>query len=127
MKKISASSQDYLETILELSKFGPNVRCVDVAEKLNVSRASVNRAVNLLKEQGHVLQERYSHLTLTEKGISAAKVVKEKHMAVKEFLMDILKVSEPVAESDACRIEHIISEETFVRLKKFLTSYPAAE
>ncbi len=120
MNDITASSQDYLETILELSKFGPNVRCVDVSEKLGVSRASVNRAVNVLKAEGLVEQERYSSITLTDKGIETAKEVKEKHNLLKRFLMETLSVSEKNSENDACRMEHIISEETFKKLKAFM-------
>ena len=123
MNKITASSQDYLETILELSKFDPNVRCIDVAEKLSVSRASVNRAVNLLKSQGLLEQERYSYITLTDKGILSAKAVTEKHKTLKKFLIEVIDVSVENAEIDACKIEHIISEETFKKLKKFLSNH----
>ena len=65
MQKILSSAQDYLEAILELSENSSNVKSVDVAKKLDVSRASVNRAVNVLKEQGYITQERYSDIYLT--------------------------------------------------------------
>ena len=76
MQKILSSSQDYLEAILELSEQSPNVKSVDVAKKLEVSRASVNRAINLLKEQGDITQERYGDVYLTEKGIEEGKKIR---------------------------------------------------
>ena len=120
-QKVSASSQDYLETILELSdqKKG-SVHSIDIAKKLGVSRASVNRAVGVLKEAGFVSQERYSTLFLTEKGREEAVSVLGRHVALRGFLTGVLGVSPETAEEDACKMEHIISEETIAKLKKFM-------
>ena len=118
MQKILSSAQDYLEAILELSENSSNVKSVDVAKKLDVSRASVNRAVNVLKEQGYITQERYSDIYLTEKGLAEARAVKETHSLLQKFLVDILGVSPVTGETDACKIEHDLSDETFACLKR---------
>ena len=101
MQKILSSAQDYLEAILELSENSSNVKSVDVAKKLDVSRASVNRAVNVLKEQGYITQERYSDIYLTEKGLAEARAVKETHTLLQKFLVDILGVSPVTGETHA--------------------------
>lgn len=120
MQKILSSSQDYLEAILELSEQSPNVKSVDVAKKLDVSRASVNRAINLLKEQGYITQERYCDVYLTDKGIEEGKKIRETHDILQTFLVDILGVSPAVGEEDACMIEHCLSDETKQKLKQFV-------
>ncbi len=118
--KISASGQDYLEALLELSEEGGSVRSVDVAKRIGVSRASVNKAMNVLKESGLVEQERYAEITLTDEGIRTAKAVYKRHAILKRFLTDVLGVSEANAENDACRMEHVISIETLEKLQRFL-------
>ena len=117
MQKILSSSQDYLEAILDLSEESPNVKSVDVAKKLDVSRASVNRAVNLLKEQGYITQEKYGDIFLTDAGILEGKKIRETHDILQCFFADVLGVTPDVAEEDACMIEHCISEETKQKLK----------
>lgn len=120
MGKLSASSQDYLEAILELSLQDDKVRSVDIAQKLNVSRASVNKAIGVLKQAGYIMQERYSDIYLTESGRQAALDVKERHIALKSFLVNSLGVSELTAEKDACKMEHSVSAETLEKLKSFM-------
>lgn len=118
--KISASSQDYLEAILELSKENQWIRSVDIAEKLNVSRASVNRAIGILKQAGYIVQERYSQIALTELGACKAQEIKDRHIALKTFLNKMLNVSESIAEEDACKMEHNMSTETLKKLKLYI-------
>lgn len=118
--KISASSQDYLEALLVLSGNGGSVRSVDVAKRLNVSRASVNKAVGILKDLGLVNQERYGEIELTPEGKKAARAVHEKHNTLKYFLKEVLGVSEENAEIDACGMEHVISIETLEKLQDYL-------
>lgn len=118
--KISASSQDYLEALLELSEEEHSVRSIDVANRIGVSRASVNKAIGVLKENGFVEQEKYSEVTLTDEGIRAARAVLKRHATLKQFLTNVLGVSEDIAESDACRMEHVISIETLEKLQTFL-------
>ena len=123
MGKLSASSQDYLEAILELSLQDDKVRSVDIAQKLNVSRASVNKAIGVLKQAGYIMQERYSDIYLTESGRQAALDVKERHSALKSFLVNSLGVSELTAEKDACKMEHSVSAETLEKLKSFMNEF----
>ena len=118
--KISAASQDYLEALLELSEEEHSVRSIDVAKRIGVSRASVNKAIGVLKERGFVEQEKYSEITLTSEGIRAAKAVLKRHSTLKQFLTEVLHVSEEIAENDACRMEHVISLETLEKLQIFL-------
>ncbi len=93
---------------------------VDIASKLNVSRASVNRAVGILKEAGFVEQEKYSDIHLTNEGRMAAVSVKERHVALKNFLTRVLGVAPDVAEQDACKMEHSLSKESLEKLKQFM-------
>lgn len=118
--KVSSSSQDYLEAILELYKTKGYIRSIDISSKLGVTRASVNRAVNVLVSLGFIAHEKYSDITLTKNGIRAASAVKLKHTILKTFLTRYLGVEEHTAEEDACKMEHNISIETVEKLQKFL-------
>jgi DtxR family Mn-dependent transcriptional regulator len=124
-KKLTESIEDYIETIyLEDQKNGKGVRITDVAAKLNVSKASANDAVRKLKTLGHVEQERYGQIFLTESGEKLAIAVYEKHRLIADFLVKTLGVSAETAQKDACGIEHIISAETFEKMKLFLKNKP---
>ena len=120
LRNLSASSQDYLEAVLELANESEYVRSVDIAERLSVSRASVSRALGVLKNAGFIEQERYGSITLTPEGQIAAREVKERHIALRTFLIEMLGVNPTIAEQDACRMEHSISTETLQKLKKFM-------
>ena len=117
------SGEDYIETIYLLKKRKGSVRSVDVATELNFSRPSVSRAVGILKDNGLLTVEADGELTLTEEGLKTAKSVYEKHTNLTKFLMITAGVNETIAETDACRIEHIISPETFKGIKKFLKEH----
>ncbi|MBN1616009.1 MAG: metal-dependent transcriptional regulator [Spirochaetales bacterium] len=117
---ISASKQDYLETILSFASETGQARSVDIARTLGVSRASVNKSLGALKESGLVEHEHYGDIKLTEKGLQLAKAVRARHDALKTFLSQILGVSADVAEQDACRMEHAISKETALKLEEYL-------
>lgn len=117
---ITSSSQDYLETLLQLSQNDASVRSVDVANALQVSRASVNKAMGVLKERGLIMQEKYGTVSLTEEGKKAANAVTKRHNTLKGFLLDVLEVSPEAAEQDACRMEHVISLETLKKLEQFM-------
>lgn len=113
------SAEMYLETIYILSLKSNSVRSIDVAEAMCYSKPSVSRAVGLLKEDGYLTAAENGCLILTEKGVKTAKGVFERHNVLTEFLIKI-GVSEENAAADACKIEHIISEETVNAVKKFL-------
>ncbi len=117
------SGEDYIETIYLLKKKKGHVRSIDVATELGFSRPSVSRAVGLLKEQGLLNMDDDGELILTEAGTKLAKKVYEKHTNLTTFLMMTAGVNEQVAETDACRIEHIISPETFRGIKKYIKEH----
>lgn len=118
--KFSASSQDYLEAIMELSNEHGQIRSIDLSEKMKVTRASVNRAIGVLKELGYITQEKYSEILLTEDGRRAAISVVIRHTTLKTFLIEILGVTEETAETDACRMEHSVSLETLEKLRSYM-------
>ncbi len=118
MAKIQESGEMYLETIYVLSKKGP-VRSTDVAEHMGYSKPSVSRAVGLLKSGGHLLMDREGYLTLTETGLAIAAKIYERHIFLSEFLVR-LGVDKDVAAADACKIEHVISAESFEAIKKYV-------
>lgn len=114
--KHNQSAEDYLESILMLSREGEIVHRIDVAKRMNVSQAAVNKAVKLLCEKEYVYEDG-KHLYLTEKGRQYAEAVYERHCIIREYLI-ACGVSPAVAEEDACNMEHVISEETFAMMKK---------
>ena len=116
--KYNQSSEDYLESILTLGKENGIVHRIDVAKRLGVSGAAVNKAVKLLVERGYVYEDG-KHLYLTETGKAYAEKVYEKHCILRAFL-EKLGVSPSTAEEDACHMEHVVSEETFRKMKAFL-------
>jgi len=114
------SGENYLETILVLSKRGNSVRSIDIARELEFSKPSVSRAVGILKEDGFISIDEDGIIKLSEKGILKAEGVFERHQILTAFLIKTAGVSPKAAEEDACRIEHIISEDTFIGIKKYL-------
>lgn len=111
------SAEDYLETILILKKEIGVVHSVDVANRMDFSKPSVSRAVGNLKTEGYLLMRENGELELTEQGLAAARAVYERH-TVLTGLLTRLGVSEEVATEDACNVEHVISDDTFNRLRK---------
>lgn len=114
--KVSPSLEDYLEAILVVQQRQGSVRSVDVAEHLGFSKPSVSIAMRRLVDQGHVTFREDSTLALTDSGLAIAKAVYERHRVLTGMLVS-LGVDPVTAEDDACRIEHVISPETFQRLK----------
>ena len=116
------SAEMYLETIYQLSQKKQNVRSVDVAETMGYSKPSISRAVGLLKQGGYLLMDKDGSLTLTETGLEIARKVFERHTILTTILTR-LGVSEAVASEDACKIEHVISDETFEAIKRHLSEH----
>lgn len=116
---IQESGEMYLETILILSQKSEIVRSLDVAEYMGFSKPSVSRAVGLLKEGGYLLVAENGYLTLTEKGREVAEKIYERHTTLTAILVQ-LGVSEETAAEDACKMEHVISDETFEAIKKHI-------
>lgn len=119
MNNLTKSNEDYLEAILILEQKHRKVLSVEIAKLLGVSKPGVNRAMNVLKENGLIDKTDYSEITLTEKGREIANKVYEKHTTIKSFLLQV-GVSKETAEKDCCLIEHVISEETYERIKDML-------
>ena len=116
--KYHQSEEDYLESILEISKEGKIVHRIDIAKRMDVSQAAVNKAVKLLCEKGYVYEDG-KHLYLSETGKTYAEAVFEKHCIIRDFLIKN-GVSPATAEEDACRMEHLISDETISVMKNFV-------
>ena len=114
MEKVSMSHEDYLEAIVMLGgTLEQSVRSVDVAKQMEVSKASVNKAIGLLKEKGFVEQPYYGDITLTEEGYAYAQSVYKRHRYLTAFLSKVLGINEEVAEDEACLMEHAISDDSF--------------
>ncbi|QIB68082.1 metal-dependent transcriptional regulator [Aminipila butyrica] len=119
---IYESGEDYLETILILHKRNDVVRSIDVASELGFSKPSVSRAMGILKKDGYIFMDEKGHITLSEKGLTAAEGIYERHNNISKFLIDVLGVSEENAAKDACRIEHDLSNETYHKICEALES-----
>ena len=116
--KHSQSGEDYLESILNISKEQDYVHRIDVAKRMNVSQAAVNKAVKVLVEKDYIYEDG-KHLYFTEKGKDYAEEIYEKHCIIRDYLIKN-GVSAFFAEEDACKMEHLISEETFLMMKNFI-------
>jgi len=115
--RLQESGEMYIETIYVLSQRQNVVRAVDVGEYMGFSKPSVSRALGLLKSAGYVTVEKDGHLSLTESGVEVAHKLYERHTLLTRFLM-ALGVPEAVATEDACRMEHVISDESFEAIKR---------
>ena len=114
------SMEMYLETILILKERLHNVRAIDIAKQMNFSKPTVSIALKKLKENDYVdINDHTNYVTLTEKGLAIANNIYDKHKTLTDFLVSI-GVSKENAANDACKIEHDISEETFLCIKKYL-------
>ncbi len=118
--KIHESGENYLETILVLQNKNGSVRSIDIASELDFTKASVSRAMSILKNEGYINMEAGGNISLTEKGLNRANMVYERHRLITEYLIKALDISAEIATSDACRIEHVISEESFEKIKEWI-------
>ena len=115
--QIRASAEDYLETILLLSKKTGEVHSIDIVNDMGFSKPSVSIAMKKLRDSELIVVDSDGHIKLTEKGEQAAEQVYERHSTLYDWLVGI-GVNEKTAAIDACRIEHILSEDTFHAIKK---------
>ena len=123
---LQESGEMYLETILLLSKRKNLVRAIDVAEEMGYSKPSVSRALTRLREENLILTNRDGYIAFTEAGRAIAEKVYHKHQLLTKFIVR-LGVDEKTAEQDACRIEHVISDETFDAMVRHAEKYPDNE
>ena len=117
--RLQESGEMYLETILILSRMKNFVRSIDVCEYMGYSKPSISRAVSLLRNDGYVNMDERGYLLLTEKGLAVAEKVYERHQVLTRALKN-MGVDEKIAEEDACRIEHVISDESFDTIKSYV-------
>ena len=117
MYHINESAENYLETILILSKKLPVVRSVDIAEELGFKKSSVSVAMKNLRQKEHITVTKEGYIYLTETGKEIADMIYERHEFLTSWLTS-LGVDRAIASEDACKIEHVISDETFQAIKK---------
>ena len=114
---LTSAMEDYLESILMIQQRCGNVRCIDVADQLGVTKPSVSRAVKELSKSGYIIKRTDGTLSLTAQGLQLAEQIYEKHLFFTKRLI-AAGVDPEIAEHDACNIEHAISAESFQKLKK---------
>lgn len=121
MEKISMSNEDYLETIVMLGgTVDSPVKSVAIARKLNVSRTAVNKAISILKKNNLVNQPYYGDITLTEEGYAYGQAIYKRHRCLVAFFTKGLGIDPETAESEACLMEHAISDESFDRWLEYV-------
>ncbi|MDO5345486.1 MAG: metal-dependent transcriptional regulator [Lachnospiraceae bacterium] len=120
--KSNESAENYLETILILSKKKPVVRSVDIAEELGFKKSSVSVAMKNLREKNMITVRPEGYIYLTESGLQVAEMIYERHQTLSSWLMH-LGVNEQTAVDDACRIEHVISKESFEAIKTYISAH----
>lgn len=118
---VNESAENYLETILILSKKRPVVRSVDIAEELGFKKSSVSVAMKNLREKNHITVTKEGYIYLTDSGREIAEMIYERHELLTAWLVR-LGVNPEIAAEDACRIEHVISKESFEAIKKHVSS-----
>lgn len=118
--KIQESAENYLETILMLAKEKPYVRSIDIANELSFSKPSVSVAMKNLRENGYILMDEQGHITLTASGQEIADTMYERHTMLSNWLI-YLGVDPVTAAEDACRMEHVLSANTFDAIKRHIT------
>lgn len=119
MDKLTPSQEDYLETIYVESQKNGCAKVTDIAKLLDVKKASVTGALSNLSEKGLVNYEPYAPVTLTKSGVNAAKKILLRHEVMANFFKNILKLDEKEAVLNACRMEHVMTEEMFDRIHSF--------
>ena len=120
--KLKESAENYLETILIIKKQQGYVRSIDIAHMLSFSKPSVSIAMKSLKDNGYISIDEKGAISLTEEGRIIAESVYERHEIIASMLIS-LGVPEDIAYEDSCKIEHVISPETFTKLKEHIENY----
>ncbi len=120
MEKLTASLEDYLEVICNYTENNKNIRAIDISKELNVSRASVTEALKKLAQRGFVNYDRYGTISLTENGKNIAMNVVSKHKILQTFFEKILGLTQAEASENACKIEHIITDNAFNKISEYI-------
>lgn len=117
---ITSSLEEYLKTIYILENTEGQVRVTDISKKLNCSKPSVNRALNCLKDEGLIFYETYGEIDITDEGTKIAESIIKRYDILKLFLVEILGVDEELAQSEATKMKHSISEDTIAKLEDYI-------
>ncbi len=117
------SGENYLETILILENKSGSVRSIDIANELDYTKPSISRAMSILRKNGLITMESDGRILLTPAGRQKANEIYERHLLLTRYLVSTLGVDEDIAAQDACRIEHVISVETFTRVKDYVQQH----
>ena len=125
MKKSHESSEDYLETILILREQNGNVRSIDIVNKMNYSKPSISIAMKKLKSEGLVEMDLNGYITLTSRGEEIAQRIYSRHRLLEKCLIAI-GVDPETAEEEACRIEHVIDDDTYDKIHTFYEKHTGA-
>lgn len=120
MTELTASLEDYLEVICNYNDSEKDVRAIDISKELNVSRASVTEALKKLANKGYINYGRYESISLTETGKKIAQNIVSKHTVLQNFFEQILGLPKEEASENACKIEHIITENAFNKISEFI-------
>jgi len=121
MEKLTASLEDYLEIICNFENSKRQIKAIDISKELNISRASVTEALKKLAEKGLLNYGRYETISLTDEGKIIAQKVVSKHFILQKFFEQILELSSEEASYNACKIEHIITDNAFDKISKLVT------
>ena len=116
---IHESAENYLETILILSQRGDKIRSIDIVNELEYSKPSVSVAMKNLRSSGHIVVDDEGYITLTDTGLKIAQSMYDRHTIISDWLI-FLGVDKEIALNDACKIEHCISEQTFLAIRKHI-------
>lgn len=117
---LSSGLEDYLECIYNHINSTGGVKAIQISKDLNVSRASVTDALHRLAEKQYINYERYGIIVITEKGVKKAEEIIDKHTILTKFFEQVLELDIDEASENACRIEHVITEQAFNKLKLFM-------
>lgn len=119
VNELSASLEDYLELICNLLETSECVKAVEIARRLNISRASVSEALSKLAQKNLIIYESHKGISITPEGLKKAKEVIERHRTLTAFFGKTLGLNREEAEENACRVEHVISDNLFKKIKEF--------
>ena len=123
MLNVHESAENYLETILILSRMGEKVRSIDIVNVLEYSKPSISVAMKKLRKEGLIVMDEDGYITLTGKGRKIAESMYERHVAISDWLIS-LGVDKKTAVQDACRMEHVVSEKSFSAIRKHIEGSP---
>jgi Mn-dependent DtxR family transcriptional regulator len=120
--KLYESGENYLETIYLLKKSKGAIRSIDIAVELGYTKPSISRVIGNFKKEGYITVDKGGYIELTEKGLNTAENIYQRHTVLTRFFCAVLDIGAEMAEREACRVEHVISEELFSEIKKYVNA-----